>query len=60
MTKSILAKKCQVITRFCYLDEILGFDNEYVEMPQQIYFEIARKKMMKFTIGCTRGAHPYT
>lgn len=36
-------EKCRVITEFYYPDEILGFDEEYVELQQQVYMETAKE-----------------
>jgi len=36
-------EQCRVITEFYYPDEILGFDQEYVELQQQVYMETAKE-----------------
>jgi choline monooxygenase len=41
VVEPIAPEKCRVLTEFYYPDEILGFDQEYVDLQQQVYFETA-------------------
>ena len=43
VVEPLSATKCRVITEFYYPDEILGFDSEYVELQQKVYFETAKE-----------------
>lgn len=43
VVEPVAPEKCRVITEFYYPDEILGFDEEYVAIQQQVYFETAKE-----------------